>query len=373
MKALVIGGSGPTGPFIINGLLARGYQVTVLHRGFHEVEYAKPVEHIHTDPYFPEPVKEALGDRRFDVAIVTYGRTRHIADILAGRVKHLLTASGSPAYLGWLEQAQAPNGRLVGPLREDDPVVRDPSVNKLCSLVVATEDSLLEHGKKGDFQTTIFRYPNIYGPRMLNPREWCVVRRVRDGRKFMILPFGGMTFHERTYAENAAHAFMLAVERPSAAAGQVYNLAEERKYSLRQVAEVVLEVMGAKMEFLDLPWDWAEAGKPYIRHWHHKLLDSTKIRQQLGYTEFVPTAEAMRRTVEWYMKNPLKPGCEEEKTLQDAFDYEAEDRVYAICKETSAKLAEAYQSKFAWRHTYEHPKAPGEKRYQEGTAKGKGA
>ncbi len=282
-------------------------------------------------------------------------------------------ASGAPAYLGWLDQAHAPNGRLVGPLREDDPVVRDPSVNKLCALVVATEDSLLEHNKKGDFQTTIFRYPNIYGPRMLNPREWCVVRRVRDGRKFIILPFGGMTFHERTYAENAAYAFMLAVEKPSAAAGQVYNLAEERKYSLRQVVEVVLEVMGAKMEFLDLPWDWAEAGKPFIRHWHHKLLDSTKIRQQLGYTEIVPTPVAMRRTVEWYMKNPLKPGCEEEKTLQDAFDYAAEDRVYEICKETSVRLAEAYQSKFAWRHTYEHPKEVGEKRYQEGTAKGKGA
>ena len=27
MKALVVGGTGPTGPYIVNGLLQRGYQV----------------------------------------------------------------------------------------------------------------------------------------------------------------------------------------------------------------------------------------------------------------------------------------------------------------------------------------------------------
>ncbi|MFT5444104.1 MAG: nucleoside-diphosphate-sugar epimerase, partial [Myxococcota bacterium] len=36
MKALVIGGTGPTGHFIVNGLLDRGYHVAMLHRGEHE-------------------------------------------------------------------------------------------------------------------------------------------------------------------------------------------------------------------------------------------------------------------------------------------------------------------------------------------------
>ena len=37
MKALVVGGTGPTGPFIVNGLLERGYEVAIFHRGTHEV------------------------------------------------------------------------------------------------------------------------------------------------------------------------------------------------------------------------------------------------------------------------------------------------------------------------------------------------
>ena len=33
MKALVVGGTGPTGPIIVQGLLDRGYEVTIYHRG----------------------------------------------------------------------------------------------------------------------------------------------------------------------------------------------------------------------------------------------------------------------------------------------------------------------------------------------------
>jgi len=37
MRALVIGGTGPTGPRIVAGLLARGHEVTIFHRGTHEL------------------------------------------------------------------------------------------------------------------------------------------------------------------------------------------------------------------------------------------------------------------------------------------------------------------------------------------------
>jgi hypothetical protein len=37
MRALVIGGTGPTGHFIVNGLRARGFAVAMLHSGRHEL------------------------------------------------------------------------------------------------------------------------------------------------------------------------------------------------------------------------------------------------------------------------------------------------------------------------------------------------
>jgi nucleoside-diphosphate-sugar epimerase len=71
-SALVVGGTGPTGPFIVRGLQDRGFRVSILHRGSHETgEIGADVEHIHTDPFDAEATAAALGDRRFDLAVVT--------------------------------------------------------------------------------------------------------------------------------------------------------------------------------------------------------------------------------------------------------------------------------------------------------------
>ena len=54
MRTLVVGGTGPTGPFIVNGLRERGREVTIFHRGTHEVpEIPDDVRHIHGDPTSP--------------------------------------------------------------------------------------------------------------------------------------------------------------------------------------------------------------------------------------------------------------------------------------------------------------------------------
>lgn len=51
MRVLVIGGTGPTGPHIVNGLLERGHDVTILHTGGHETDaIPERVPHIHTNP-----------------------------------------------------------------------------------------------------------------------------------------------------------------------------------------------------------------------------------------------------------------------------------------------------------------------------------
>src|SRR5882724_4924305 len=70
LKALVIGGTGPTGHYIVNGLLRRGYEVGMLHSGKHEVqEIPATVEHIHTDPFSEDALRGAIGNRTFDLTV----------------------------------------------------------------------------------------------------------------------------------------------------------------------------------------------------------------------------------------------------------------------------------------------------------------
>src|SRR5258705_11628127 len=51
-RALVIGGTGPTGIPLVRNLVDRGHDVTIVHRGLHErPETPRDVPHVHTDPY----------------------------------------------------------------------------------------------------------------------------------------------------------------------------------------------------------------------------------------------------------------------------------------------------------------------------------
>src|SRR5258708_32752584 len=103
-KALIIGGTGPSGPFLVNGLRDRGFVVTILHRGTHEIpEIGPEIEHIHADPHFRETLDPAIAGRTFDVVIATYGRIRVIAEAFAGRTPQFIGIGGVPSYRGFMD------------------------------------------------------------------------------------------------------------------------------------------------------------------------------------------------------------------------------------------------------------------------------
>lgn len=81
--ALVIGGTGPTGPHVVNGLLERGHRVTILHSGRHESDLIGPeVEHLHTDAFDRAAVAATVGGREFDLVVPMYGRPRDHAVLI---------------------------------------------------------------------------------------------------------------------------------------------------------------------------------------------------------------------------------------------------------------------------------------------------
>ncbi|MCG8589721.1 MAG: NAD-dependent epimerase/dehydratase family protein [Proteobacteria bacterium] len=325
-SALVVGGTGPTGPFLVRGLRDRGFRVSILHRGTHEVdEIDADVEHIHTDPFDGEATAAALGDRRFDLAIVTYGRLRALAELLAPRVGRFLSVGGAPAYRGFMDpMAYSPAG-LPTPLGEDAALVADAAESRKGHSIVRTERQVF--ALRPD--ATHFRYPYVYGPRQPMPREWCMVRRMRDRRPFLVVPDGGLTLCTFGYSENLAHAVLLAVDAPEASAGQIYNCGDAESLSLRQVIETLAAALDWKGELVSMPWELALPARPLVMQpmTTHRLLDLGKIRAELGYRDVVAPADALVRTAAWLLENPPEPGGLEETVLQDPFDYAAEDRL----------------------------------------------
>lgn len=358
MKALVIGGTGPTGPFIVEGLVRRGYEPVILHRGTHEVSFVEPYEHIHADPHFAEPVRDALRGRTFDLVIATYGRLRLLLDPLADAASRVITIGGT-VY-----------GRMPLSRPADESAPRTLT-HKIVRRVVETEESLLAAHAAGRFSLTHFRYPNLYGPRQLAPREWSVIRRLLDGRRHIPVMDGGLTLESRAYVENAAHAVLLAVDDPVASAGGVYNVADEVTPSDVERALAIAAAMNVEVELVNYP---PAAGRP-AHFWgvgrnleymgqsgppptHHKLLDISRLTGELGYHDVVPFDEAIRRTVDWYLAEPLERGGDEENRIGDPFDYEGEDRLRAALAEFLDTAAALPFDGVVLQHSYEHPKAP---------------
>lgn len=363
MKALVVGGTGPTGPFIVNGLLERGYEVAIFHRGTHEIPEIPPqVEHIHGDPHFLETIEQSLAGRKFDIAVVTYGRVRFLAQALVGKVGRFISVGGVASYRGYMKPGALSPAGMPTPVPEDAPLVANEAEHRFSHLIAQTEQTVLDYHP----QAAHFRYPHVYGPRQLVPREWSIIRRVLDRRPHIIVPDAGLSLSTHGYVANLAHSVLLAVDQPEACAGQIYNCGDEAQLTLSQIIETIANKMAHKFEIISLPYALALPARPYTTgsSTHHKMMDISKIKNQLGYRDINPVKEALGLTVDWLLapENRPEPGGDLEERLQDPFDYEGEDRVLeAWGKAVDEVSAVPFEIASHRPHPYAHPKQPGER------------
>jgi nucleoside-diphosphate-sugar epimerase len=323
-RVLLIGGTGPTGPAIARGLERRGYLVTILHSGNHEVAEVAHLRHLHGDVFSDAGLRAALGDETFDIAIASYGRLRCIADVLHGRVGRLLSIGGAPVYRGFFDPSVHRPPGLPVPTREDAELATEADDGKSYR-IGRTEQMLFEKHPTA----THFRYPYVYGPRQLAPREWCIVRRILDGRPFMILPDDGLSLIPFGYVDNLAHAMLLAIDQPDASMGEVFNCGDDEKLTIRQVAEIITDELAYDWELLSMPADLALPARPLMMSSRttHRVVDTAKLRERLGYRDVVPARVAVRLAARWLVDHRPAVGGYEELALQDPFDYAAEDQL----------------------------------------------
>jgi nucleoside-diphosphate-sugar epimerase len=362
MHALVVGGTGPTGPHIVQGLLARGHDVTVFHRGTHEVPELADVEHIHGDPHFRESIDEALGSRTFDVVLAMYGRLKHLAPALAGsRCRQFVAVGGVPVYRGYFPRGGSLE--LPIPVPESHPLVRDdaggdPALRFSLRLAQAEQIVFAHHP-----DATIFRFPMIYGPGNARPAEWSIVRRIRDRRPHMILPDGGFQIHTRCAARNAAAFVLAAVDQPDAAAGQVYNCGDPLNWSMRQWVESITILLGAELELISMPSLIAtEAASTLLPLANttatHCILSTEKARHELDYRPVVEPIKALEEALQWYDSPAVDPSSS--PSLTDRFDYATEDALIAEYRAAARRVADTVEQHPAPPvHSMPHPKAPG--------------
>jgi nucleoside-diphosphate-sugar epimerase len=320
----MIGGTGPSGIPIVRRLVGNGHDVTLLHRGLHERSETPPdLVHIHADPYDAESLTAALGDSTWDVVVAMYGRLRMVAQATRGHCDHFVSVGGVPAYRGWTNAWLYEPAGIPVPVREDDPLVEDPSIDEKGYRIVRTEQAVFAAHP----DAAHFRYPYLYGPYQPVPREWSVVRRILDGRGRIVLADDGLTLHHHCYTENCAAAVVLGIEQPQRSGGTIFNVADEEVLSVRQVVELCAAELAVDVEIVSMPYDLAVPAWPLLAQPSstHRVLDVSRVRDRLGHRDVVPAREAVRITARWLADNQPERGGIEEQILTDPFDYAAED------------------------------------------------
>ncbi|ADP83989.1 epimerase [Pseudofrankia inefficax] len=362
MKVLVVGGTGPTGPHVLDGLLRRGDEVTIFHRGTHEPAGLPDVEHLHGDPHFRASIDDAIGARTFDVVVAMYGRLKHLAPALAGRCDQFVAIGGVPVYQGFFpDPGQSP---LPVPVTEEHPVVVDGAGGAELAFsrrLADAETAVFAHHPRA----TVLRFPTLFGPNNARPAEWSVIKRVRDRRPFLILPDGGHQIHTRCAAANAAAFVLAALDAPEAAAGQVYNAGEATSWSFRDWATTITRLLGHDLELVSVPRAIAiEATTSLLplagTTATHVVVSTEKARRELGYTPAVDPLDAMAELVAWYDDHPdFDPAAS--PSFTDRFDYTTEDALLHHYRAATRQLAKVVEQNAAPPiHSMPHPQRPGE-------------
>lgn len=313
MRILIIGGTRRCGPYLVEGLLERGHSVVCYHRGQHNIAFSDGARQLYGDRRDYATFKEQMAGVQADVVIDMIASDDKDVQAIVGafskRIHRYICISTYHVYEAW-EAAwkRIPSSQPV-PIREDAPKRKQlhPYGEEARFDKILVEQEALEAHKRGDFPVTILRWPALYGPGDTTPREWYYVKQALDGRKQIAVPDGGQALFPRGYFENMAHTVVLAVDY-HATSGPVYNAADVAALSLRQIVEMVGEIMRHTWEIIPVPRELMPAAPqsqllPYSCDPYdiepHLLFDLTKIRTELGYRDLVPITTAMENTVKW--------------------------------------------------------------------------
>jgi nucleoside-diphosphate-sugar epimerase len=171
---------------------------------------------------------------------------------------------------------------------------------------------------------TVLRLPAVYGPgdpyRRLRP----YIKRMDDRRPAILLESVQAIWRwTHGYVENVAQAIARAVV-DDRAAGQVYNVGEVETPTVSQRVRQIGEIEGWNGSVVPLePERLPQHLRAPYQPRQDLVVDTTKLREELGYREAVAPGEGLRRTIAWERANPPATGD------PGSAEYQAEDAALA--------------------------------------------
>lgn len=305
MRVVILGGTRFIGRRIALDLLARGDDVAVVHRGESEPAELSACGHVHASRAAFASVADQVRALRPDAVVDTRAMTASDASAVLPHLPDvpLVLLSSIDVYRAY-ELLLADRGGEPVPLTESSPVRsgRYPLRDLL--------PGLGEHYDKLDVEPaylarggTVLRLSMIYGEHDGQRREEFVLRRVRAGRRR--IPVGpGTCLNTRCYVGDVASAVLAALDRPAAAAGQVFNVGDLATDTVLDYARRIVSAAGHEAALVTVPEAYLPADLEDTKSIaQHFLVSSDKAVAVLGWQPSDP-AETVPLSVRWHLAHP---------------------------------------------------------------------
>ena len=312
MRAIVIGGTGHIGTYLVPRLVDAGYEVISVsrqerspyqkHASWKSVRQMQ-IDRISADAkgIFGTKIAEMSPDVVIDLICFSPASARQLVEALRGHLCHFLHCGTI-----WV------HGHSVQvPTTEDQPRAPfgDYGINK-----AAIEDYLLQEGRGGNFPATVLHPGHIVGPGWfpLNPAgnfNSLVFARLARGEDLMLPNLGMETVHH-VHADDVAQAFMLAMTNWSGSIGESYHVVSPAALTLRGYAESMAAWFGEPSRLSFNPWEeWrksvseedSQATWDHITHSPNCSI--AKAQRTLNYQPRYTSLQAVKESVSWLIEN----------------------------------------------------------------------
>jgi UDP-glucose 4-epimerase len=207
----------------------------------------------------------------------------------------LLRTAGSQAVVIYTSTRQIFGHPRYLPVDEEHPV-SPVDVNGITKW--AAEQLHLLYTELYEIRATAVRLTNVYGPRQRLAGDLqgflpIFVRRALSGEPITVFGDGAQE-RDCLYVDDVVECLLLAA-RTTEAAGEVFNVDNDERLSLRQIAEAVVDAAGSG-SIESVPWppdrDAIDIGSYYG--------DSSKAKRILGWEPRTPFGEGIRKTIDFY-------------------------------------------------------------------------
>jgi len=319
MRILVIGGTQFMGREIVRRLVARGHEVSVLHRrDSHDLGPA--VQNLQADRSDLSLVTRILRDHAFEAVFDLAYDWQH--GTTAAQVEAVAGGCGSALRRYVFMSSIAAYGPGIDH-RESDPLVPDDVPMPYAQHKAMAERALFRMHAASGFPAVTFRPPFVYGPSQPFYREAFFWDRLLDGRP-IVLPDDGSAPMQWALVSDVAEACVRAIEVPGAA-GEAFNVGHASPISQRAFIEALAQTAGVTSTLVPVPRAAIVAAGGQLvgdRLYFGEFLDLPphtevveKVTRVLG-VEPTPFEAGLRLAFDWYRMQPRR-----------AVDYTFDDRL----------------------------------------------